>query len=68
MNSGLCVIKRLLEMRKIFLYGSVLIKRDSIDLWGFINTELTSRPVQEILVMWDVLLVNGMMHSSIFLL
>ena len=49
-------------------YGSEFIKRDYIALQRFMEKVLTSTPVQKILVMWDVLVVNGMRQSSIILL
>ena len=58
MDSGLCVLKGLLETRKRGVSGSALMKIFVIGLGGFIETLLRSNSGQNILVMWDVLVVN----------
>ena len=63
----LCVLKRLLEMRKTLVYGSALIKIDDIGLGGLMEMPLTIPSGQNILVMRDILVVNGMRQSLIFL-
>ena len=67
MDSSFCVLKGILEMRKRGFYGSVLIKRGAIGLRGFMEMTLTINPGHKILVMWDVLVVNGTIQSLIFL-
>ena len=52
-------------MRKRGVYESALIKIDAIGLGWFTETVLTSTPVEKILVLWDVLVVNGMGQSLI---
>ena len=59
-DSGFCVLKGLLKMRKRGVYGISIIKIGAIGLGGFIDIPLTITSGQNILVMWDVLVVNGM--------
>ena len=54
MDSGFCVLKGLLEMRKRTVCGSTLIKIVYVCLRGFMETVLTIGSGQNILVMWDV--------------
>ena len=60
MGSIFCVLKGLLGLRKMGFYGSALIKRDDMGLRGIMEIELTGTSAQTVLVMWDVLVVNGM--------
>ena len=64
-DRSFCVLRGILEMRKRGIYGSALIKIDAIGLGGFTETVLTSTPVKKMLVMLDVLVVNGMGQSLI---
>ena len=52
-------------MSKRGVYGISLIKIGAIGLGGFIDIPLTITSGQNILVMWDVLVVNGMRQSLI---
>ena len=54
MDSGLCVLKGILEMGNRGVYVSALIKRGDIGLRGFMGRALTTTSSQKILVMWDV--------------
>ena len=60
-------LKVLLEMRERGFYGSALIKRGAIGLGGFMEMLLKINSVQNILLMWDVFVVNGTRQSLIFL-
>ena len=51
MDSGLCVLKGLLEMNKMGVYGSSSIKRGTIGLGGFMEMALAITSGQKILVM-----------------
>ena len=66
MDSGFCVLKVISEMRKRLVYVSALIKRGDICLGGFMEMASTLTSGQNILVMWDVLVVNGIIQSLIF--
>ena len=63
MGSSFCVLKVIVEIRKRGVYGISLIKRNTIKLGRFMETVLTSDPVQNSLVMWNVLVVNVVLHS-----
>ena len=65
MYIGFCVLIGISEMRKRGVYGSELIKRGAIGLGGFIETVLPS--TSEKLVICNVLVVNGMRQSLMFL-
>ena len=54
MDIGFCVLKGLLEIRKMGVYGSVLIKKGAICLREFKDMLLKITLGQKILVMWDV--------------
>ena len=60
-------LKVLLEMRERGFYGSALIKRGAIGLGEFMEMLLKINSVQNILLMWDVFVVNGTRQSLIFL-
>ena len=62
-DSGFCLLKGLLEIRKRGGYGSEFIKKYYIDLGGFLETLLISTSVKIRLVLWGVLVVNGMRQS-----
>ena len=66
MENGFCVLKVFLEMSKRGVYVSTLIKINPIVLGVFMEIYLTVNMVQNILVMWDVLVVNVMRWSLIF--
>ena len=68
MDSKFCVLKRILGIRKRGVYGIVLIKKRRYWPTGFTETALTINSGQKyILVMWDILVVNGMRQSLFFL-
>ena len=46
MGSNLCVLKGILEMRNMGVYGSAFDKKNAIGLGGFTGTELTCTSVQ----------------------
>ena len=67
MDIGFYVLKVWLEMRRRGLYESEFIKRGNIVLRGFIDMALTITSGQKALVMWNILVVNGMRQSLTFL-
>ena len=60
MDSGFCVLKGLSETRKMGFYSSVSIKRGTTGLEGLFDTVLNSNLGQKLLLMWDFLVVSGM--------
>ena len=68
MYSGLFLLKGLSEMSKRGVYGSVLIKIGPIGLGGFMETVLNITSGQTIMAMRDIILVNEMIQSLMFLI
>ena len=66
MDISFCVLNRLLEMRKRGVYWIALIKIGNIGLWGFVRTSIMGTSGKK-LVMFDILVVDGMKQSSMFL-
>ena len=60
MRSIFCVIKGILEMSNRGVYGILLIKNRHVWFRGVTSS-------QNILLVWDVIVVNGMRQSLIFL-
>ena len=54
------VLDVILVIRRRRVYGSALIKIDSVGLKGFIETRIKINSSQKGMVMWDVLLLNIM--------
>ena len=67
-DSGFCVLKCLLKTRKRVVYGSELIKKRRYWPRGVYRDAINDYFKSKILVMWDVLVVNGKRLSLLFLL
>ena len=67
MDSDFCVLKVILETIKRGVYGSALTKNRRYWTRGIMDMKLAITSGQEILVVWDVVVVNVTRKSLIFL-